>query len=86
MEKYGGNPKCIVCDPEIHVVTITEKTDLIMIGSDGIFDKLSTEECVKTMMSEAEDFVAGRKNIAGYDLEHFDHVAEVSGLITDKIL
>ena len=46
MEKYGGNPKCIVAEPEIHVVKITDETDFILIGSDGIFDKISTEECV----------------------------------------
>lgn len=46
MEKYGGNPKCIVCEPEIHVVKIKDESDFILIGSDGIFDKISTEECV----------------------------------------
>jgi len=46
MEKYGGNPKCIVAEPEIHVVKITDETDFILIGSDGIFDKITTEECV----------------------------------------
>ena len=46
MEKYGGNPKCIICEPEIHVFQVTDDTDFILIGSDGIFDKISTQECV----------------------------------------
>lgn len=46
MEKYGGNSNVIICDPEIHVVDVTEAIDFIMIGSDGIFDKVSTEQCV----------------------------------------
>jgi len=24
MEKYGGNSKCIVCEPEIHIVEIND--------------------------------------------------------------
>jgi len=42
MEKYGGNPKCIIAEPEIHEASITEKTDFILIGSDGIFDRVET--------------------------------------------
>jgi len=44
IEKYGGNPNCIVADAEIHVVPIGEDLDFILIGSDGIFDRVSTED------------------------------------------
>lgn len=46
MEKYGGNPKGIICEPEIHVYQVTDETDFVLIASDGIFDKISTQECV----------------------------------------
>ena len=47
MEKYGGNPKCIIADPDIFTVPISSDLDFILIGSDGIFDKISTEDTVK---------------------------------------
>ena len=40
MECYGGNPKVIVPTPEIEVFNITNDTDFILMGSDGIFDYL----------------------------------------------
>jgi len=46
MEKYGGNPKCIIAEPETHVVNINDDLDFVMIGSDGIFDKITTQEVV----------------------------------------
>lgn len=72
MEKYGGNPKCIICEPEIHVVQITDETDFILIGSDGIFDRITTEECVKVIMQEAKDVTnENLKRNVSYDPEEF---------------
>ena len=42
MEKYGGNPKCIIPDPETFVIPIDENLDFILIGSDGIFDRINS--------------------------------------------
>ena len=53
MEKYGGNPRCIIAEPEIHVVNVVEDLDLVMIGSDGIFDKITTQEVVQVIFDEA---------------------------------
>ena len=44
MEKYGGNAKCIIADPDIFSVPIDDELDFILIGSDGIFDRISTED------------------------------------------
>lgn len=42
LEKYGGNPKVLISKPEITYFEIEhENHDFIMMGSDGIFDKLS---------------------------------------------
>mgnify|MGYP001185884783 CR=1 FL=1 len=44
LEKYNGNPYVIVVDPEIHYVNIAEDShDFILLGCDGIFDRLSTD-------------------------------------------
>jgi protein phosphatase 2C family protein 2/3 len=44
LEKYNGNPNVIVVDPEIHYINISEEShDYILLGCDGIFDRLSTD-------------------------------------------
>lgn len=43
-EKYGGNPKCIVADAEIFTVPINDDLDFVLIGSDGIFDRIDTKD------------------------------------------
>ena len=46
MEKYQGNPNVVIADPEIYHVKIEDDThDFIMLGCDGIFDRLSTDYC-----------------------------------------
>ena len=46
IEKHGGNPKCIIAEPDIFTVPIGDDLDFILIGSDGIFDRISTEDTV----------------------------------------
>jgi len=44
MERYNGNPNVVIVDPEIHHVKINDDThDFILLGCDGIFDRISTE-------------------------------------------
>ena len=44
MEKYNGNPNVVIVDPEIHHVKISDEAhDFILLGCDGIFDRMSTE-------------------------------------------
>jgi protein phosphatase PTC2/3 len=44
MERYGGNPKCIIAEPEIDTIDITPDTDYILLGSDGVFDYLDNDQ------------------------------------------
>lgn len=46
MDKYGGNPKVIIAEPDIFTVSVDDSLDFVLIASDGIFDRLSTEETV----------------------------------------
>jgi len=46
--EFNGNPKAIVCDPEIRSFVITDNDDFILLAcnfsyysGDGIYDKLS---------------------------------------------
>lgn len=47
MQKYGGNPNVVIAEPEIEEFFIDETTDFFLLGCDGIFDKLSSEDSVK---------------------------------------
>jgi len=40
MEKYGGNPNCVIAIPEIKTFAIDKDTEIICLGSDGIFDRI----------------------------------------------
>ena len=47
MEKYNGNPNVIIVDPEIHYLNISNDSfDFILLGCDGIFDKLSSKDAI----------------------------------------
>lgn len=43
-ERYGGNPNCLIAVPEIEVLQLTSEMDYILLGSDGIFDKLENKQ------------------------------------------
>ena len=44
MERFGGNPNCVIAVPEIGVTQLTDDIDYILLGSDGIYDKLENKE------------------------------------------
>ncbi|EAS02121.2 protein phosphatase 2c (macronuclear) [Tetrahymena thermophila SB210] len=53
-QKYGGNPKVIISDPDIVVTKITQDHDFILLGCDGVFDRLSTQEVGKIFWTSAQ--------------------------------
>jgi len=46
LEKYEGNPKVVVAEPDITAFKIRNNFDFIVIGCDGIFDKLNNKDTV----------------------------------------
>jgi protein phosphatase 2C family protein 2/3 len=44
--KYGGNPNVVVCEPDIKSFKFQDNFDFIMIGCDGIFERLNNRDCV----------------------------------------
>jgi len=46
-EKYGGNPHVVIAVPDITSLKISpDKHDFVIIGSDGIYDRMTSEEVV----------------------------------------
>ena len=75
MDKYGGNAKCIIAEPEIFTVNIGDDLDFILIGSDGIFDRVSTEDTAQIVLDEARRYTETMKISSRYNQGSFEHVA-----------
>jgi protein phosphatase 2C family protein 2/3 len=45
--RYGGNPKVVIATPDIKVFHIQDNFDYIIMGCDGIFEKLSNESIIQ---------------------------------------
>lgn len=48
LERLGGKKGVVVADPEIEFLKLTPDLDFIVLGSDGIFDRLNNEELVSS--------------------------------------
>ena len=47
----GGNPGVLIATPEIKSFEINPQYDFLVMGSDGIYEKQSNEEIIKTIWS-----------------------------------
>jgi protein phosphatase 2C family protein 2/3 len=45
-EKYGGNPNVLIAKPEITTLKINKEHDFIILGCDGIYDKMTNEDTI----------------------------------------
>jgi len=48
LPKYGGNPNVVIAEPEIRAMKIDKSCDFIALACDGIFDKLTNQDVIKT--------------------------------------
>ena len=79
MEKYGGNPNCIICDPDIFTIPNTGDLDFVMLGSDGIFDRISTEDTCNIALEEMRSYTESIKNQTKIKQGSFEHIANCCG-------
>lgn len=86
MEKYGGNCNCIIAEPEIFCVDIDESLDFVLIGSDGIFDRISTEDTVQIVIDEARHSTEKMKISSRQTQGSFEHVARSCGNCVDRVM
>ncbi|CAK60187.1 unnamed protein product (macronuclear) [Paramecium tetraurelia] len=52
--QFGGNENVVIAEPDIQIFRITQENDFIVMGCDGIFDKMKSEEVIKKIWSELE--------------------------------
>jgi serine/threonine protein phosphatase PrpC len=62
LEYRGGNPNVVKAEPEIKVFQIAKHHDFIVLGCDGIFDKLNNEDISKCVWLSCEAAKIARAN------------------------
>ena len=45
--RYGGNPMCVIATPDIKCFKIRNNYDFIILGCDGVFEKLDNTHVIK---------------------------------------
>ena len=60
VKKYEGNPRVVIADPDVTAFEIKDNHDFIIMGCDGVFDKLSSKDCIhiawqKVLMEAAKE-------------------------------
>ena len=55
IEKLGGNSNVVISEPDIKAFRVSDSHDFIVMGSDGIFDKISNREWVQCMWNSLRD-------------------------------
>ena len=55
----NGNPNVVIALPEIKSFKIADSHDFIVMGSDGIFDKLSNKEAIQCVWNSVKNEKAG---------------------------
>ena len=86
MEKYGGNPNCIIADPDIFVVPNTGELDFVLIGSDGIFDRISTDETCEIVIDEIRAYTEGIRGSSKIRQGSFEHISNSCGQAVDRLM
>lgn len=65
--RYGGNPRCVISTPDIKSFKIRNNYDYIILGCDGVFEKLDNKQVINAAWEASRcDFVNDeviRKNI-----------------------
>ena len=53
--EFGGNPKVLIAIPEIKAFRIKKEHDFIVLGCDGIFDRIDNKEAVNVVWNTTKD-------------------------------
>ena len=74
LESRGGNPNVVIATPEIYSFKLNKDHDFIVLGSDGIFDKINSDEVSKcvwnTTKGEVREKATNVHHLCGYGAEY----------------
>jgi hypothetical protein len=75
MPKYGGNANVIIATPEIKYFDISDSFDYILIGCDGVYEKMKNKELTDTMWKLIrENEYKDVHDLCGYTVEQVVNV------------
>jgi len=52
--RYGGNPNCVIPTPDIKSFKIRSNYDFIILGCDGVFEKLDNKQVMNASWDAAK--------------------------------
>ena len=55
LTELGGNPNVLISTPELKAFKIKKEHDFIVLGCDGIFDRISNKEAIQVIWNSAND-------------------------------
>ena len=90
--RYGGNPNCVVPTPDIKCFKIKSNYDFIILGCDGVFEKLDNKQVINSIWeaskSDYESDEVIRKNIDSNLIKTSNPITihQKAGLGVDKCL
>ena len=90
--RYGGNPMCVIPTPDIKCFRIKSNYDYIMLGCDGVFEKLDNKNVINASWDANRcDFDQDevlRKNVDQNVLKNGAPITihQKAGLAVDKVL
>ena len=70
---FGGNPNVIISTPEIKYFDINDKNDFILIGCDGIFEKIKSKSLINFVWDIIKKF-------------NFKDIHNLTGVCIEKVL
>lgn len=89
--RYGGNPMCVIPTPDIKSFKIRNNYDFIILGCDGVFEKLDNKQIINAAWDASacdfeEDEVI-RRNVDPAVLKGGPvSIHQKAGLVVDKVL
>ena len=55
--RFGGNQNVIICEPEIRSFRLQSHHDFLLIGCDGIFDRMNNKDVISTVWESTLDLI-----------------------------
>jgi protein phosphatase 2C family protein 2/3 len=90
--RYGGNPMCVIPTPDIKCFKIRNNYDFIMLGCDGVFEKLDNKQVINAVWEASrcdfENDEVIKRNVDPAVLKGNGPISihQKSGLAVDKAL
>lgn len=84
LERYGGNQKCVIATPEISVFQLTEETDFVMLGSDGVYDHLDNKQIKATIQNTVREYT--EQMSSEIKVGSFEHISNCCGAGVNAVL